>query len=499
MYKKNQIIELDIIDFGNNLEGIAKKDNFVFFVKGAIIGEKVLTKITKVGSKFAYARMLQIVTKSPARTKAECQYFGKCGGCHCMHMNIDLQKQTKRNIIINAINKYTPVDHTSIQNITNETINIPTIPYRNKIQLPIGYDKQGKLIIGFFRENSNEIIDIDECIISINSQNAITAIKEYITQSKDTAYFGYCYTNNHHPNNHYFTTGKNQLEQSNQTISSNNSKSSQQSKGNLRHIVVRTINHKSIITVVCRQGSLKNEEQLCIILDKYFDNPVVFINTNNKDNNTILGDEYRRIDKNDNPTFQSLNIQYQLHPAAFLQVNQPIAELLYNRILQTLQKNNIKKVIDAYSGIGILSAIIAKQGILVQAIEIVQQAHDTAQQIKSQNDLTTLQNIVGDANQILPQLLQSTAQTKKQTNDIDNSLNHTSVILDPPRKGCDTQLLQVLNQSQPLLIIYVSCNSSTLARDLNQLISNYHLESLTPYDMFFETKHIETLAVLRRK
>jgi len=179
-----------------------------------------------------------------------------------------------------------------------------------------------------------------------------------------------------------------------------------------------------------------------------------------------------------------LGVQFLPHPGAFLQVNTEIATDIYRQVASVLQSHSIVKVIDAYSGIGILSAHIAKQGMETTAIEIVQEAHALAEQIKKDNQLDNLKNLCGDTGETIPKLLQQ------------NQEPHIAVLLDPPRKGCDTLTLDAINQHKPALVIYISCNPSTLARDLS-LLHQYTIQSITPYDMFAHTKHIECVAVLQ--
>ncbi|MCL2598977.1 MAG: TRAM domain-containing protein, partial [Firmicutes bacterium] len=239
IYKKNEIITVKISDLGCDFEGVGKIDNYVFFVPGALPGEIVKAKVLKANKNFAFAKMEQIELSSPYRKKTRCKYAQKCGGCQCMHMQESSVLDQKSKSIANTLSKKIQnFDKSMVGKTVSKGVSEDgqeSYAYRNKVQLPIGVDKTGRTVVGFFREHSNDIVPIDHCMVSHNSRQAIASIKEYVKQSGDLPYFGN-------------TEG-----------------------GNLRHIVVRCVGDNILVTLVCKNKKPKDEKLWVRILKNYFD------------------------------------------------------------------------------------------------------------------------------------------------------------------------------------------------------------------------------------
>ena len=435
--KKNDIIQLDVIDAGANGEGIAKVDNFVIFVPFALQGEKILAKLLKVNKNFAYAKIEKIITPSPERVEPRCPVFGKCGGCNLQHTTYENQLKIKKIIVQNTLRKmlHTPFE---VQDTIGSCLQYG---YRNKMQFPINKDG-----IGMYAQNSHRLIPLTDCPISqqINSK-LISLMQQYINRSGISLY------------------------------------NEETGQGILRNVLVRVKSDSYMITIVCN-GEPTKIQILVDLLSNNIENFGLYYNINKKRNNTILTDEFVHVAGIKEQECTDFGINYTLLPLSFAQVNDCIQNEIYQKIL-SIVGNNI--VIDAYSGAGLLSAIISTKAKHVYGIEIIQQATDNANALKEKNNIQNLTNINGDCAIELPKLI--------------STLQDPIVVLDPPRKGCDIRVLEALIQNAPSKIIYVSCNPASLARDLQTLEQYYDITLVQPYDMFPQTKHVETLVVLEIK
>lgn len=444
--EKNDILTLNIVDTGSDGEGIAKPEGFVVFVPHALRGEVVEAKILKVNKSFAYAKLVKVLSPSPARAEPSCPAFFKCGGCHLMHMSRPAQGVFKRQTVQNCFAKAGVAAEVAV---TVEGAN--ELAYRNKLQLPVGAGK-----IGFFRGNSHDIVDIDICpVVGNDSQKLICALREYLAVSGDAAYDEAAHT------------------------------------GNIRHAVLRrgaADGSAALITIVVAGHKLKDEKALINILKGRFPDFGLYLNFNAKKSNVILGEKYKYICGREYLAGETLGIKYKITPAVFMQINDEIAGKIYAEAARMIGDSGVEAVIDAYSGISVLSAVVAGRAKQVYAIEINADSHAAAEELKRENSIKNFTNICGDTAVELPKLLSKTVAP-----------DTTAVILDPPRKGCDPRVLDTLLTARPRQIIYISCNPATLARDLFALSAAYEITSATPYDMFPQTKHVETLICLTLK
>jgi len=370
--------------------------------------------------------------------------FSKCGGCDIQHLKYEKQLLFKKNLVKDTILKYAKLDVE-----VNDTVSSDReFRYRNKFAFPV-QSVGGEIKIGMYRKNSHSIIEIDDCMLQSDKTKTILEIfKIYMIENKISAY------------------------------------DEKTKKGIVKHIVVRENKDDFILTVVVTSEKFSNFNPLIEKLKAKFDKFGIVKNVNKLGNNVIFGnlDTYIYGLKELNMT--ELGINYSVNNRSFLQVNDDIKTKIYTKILELA--NGSKKIIDAYSGAGLLSSIMAKSGSKVIGVEIIEEATKNAENLKKLNKLDNLTNLNGDCAKIIPELI------SREKEDF-------TVVIDPPRKGIDKSVIDALNLSKPKKIIYLSCNPATLARDLGYLSENYDVNFVQPYDMFPQTANVETLVELRLK
>ena len=307
--------------------------------------------------------------------------------------------------------------------------------------------------VGLYRLNSHNIVDIEHCLLQKNNINKlIDVFNIYLKSSKCTIF-----------------------DETTKT-------------GLLKTLVAREIQNQILITVVINGDDLPDKQNLIDLLKNNFDNFGLNLNINKLCNNVILSNKFVELYGIKNIEVCENDITYNINNKSFLQVNEDIKNKIYSSVFEEICDDI---VIDAYSGAGLLSALMAKHAKKVYGIEIVKPATEIADNLKQQNNICNLSNINGDCAEELPKLLKILTMQERK---------NLSIILDPPRKGCDNKVLSSIKNVMPKKIIYISCNPSTLARDLNILLAdnNYQIKKIQPYDMFPQTKHVETLAILEK-
>ena len=468
IYKQGDLTELTIEAYGMSGEGIAKKDGFTFFVPFALVGEKIKARITHVNKKgLIFATLNEIVVPSETRIKPPCNRFTRCGGCDLMHMDYATQLEVKRANVISLLKK-----NANITFDVDETVPCSEpLGYRNKIQLPFG-TVNGKAAVGFFRENSHKIVSITKCFLHGEWVDKLIAVfLEYANQYGISVFDDI------------------------------------KKKGLLRHMVARFTDGQYCIVVVTNNAPLPKKKELVAMLKNAIgDDFSLYESIKKSYDNVILGESVNVI-KQRRMTVDVCGIKMDINPYSFLQLNNEIRDKIYMRIADDVCKTaESPTVIDAYAGVGALGAILAKRGANVYNIEIVKEATEDGEKLAVNNGLSDrITNINGDAAEELPKLINRILGTEIKTNgDInkENSNEDIAIILDPPRKGCDERVLEAINGiNQNFRLYYISCNPATLTRDLKILTSSgrYEIHSITPYDMFPQTKHVETLVVLSHK
>ncbi len=447
MIKKNDVLTLDIVDMGVNGEGIAKHENIVIFVPFALVGEKVKAQIINTKSSFYVAKLIEILIKSNHRVEPNCPVYKKCGGCALQHLSYQKQLEFKTNLVKNNLKKLGGIEVDVLNCIASNL----QYGYRNKIQMPVA-EYGGGFQIGMFANFSHRIVPTSTCYLQDELTNkAIKIVNEFMQENSVSGY------------------------------------NEQTGKGLIRHIVARSLNNQILIVLVINGKNVNNIEKLTQKLQQTYNSFGLYLNINTKNTNVILGNEFKHIYGLKYLTNAEYGISYSIYPQSFMQVNNYVKTLIYEKVFEIIKQNNFDAVIDAYSGAGLLSAMIAKVSKQVYGVEIVQQAVNSANMLAKENNLTNLTNICGDCAVELPKI-------------ISNLKNKNScVVLDPPRKGCDKIVLESIKNAKPNAIIYISCNPATLARDAKILTENsYKINFVQPFDMFPQTPHVETMVYFEK-
>ena len=474
-YSKNDCVELTIEDIGVSGEGIGKVDGYTLFVKDTVIGDVVRVKIMKAKKNYGYARLMDIIKPSKDRVEPACPIARQCGGCQIQAMNYNAQLKYKQKLVKDNLLRISGltegVDYEMCEILGMDT----PFRYRNKAQYPVGEDKDGNIVMGFYAGHTHSIIACpdDDCMLG-HSDNAfiLNAVKEWMKQYRVRAY--------------------------NENIH----------KGTVRHVLVRTGYHTDEVMVCLVTKKMLRKEAadgLVKAIQKLKLNVAsLVVNINKEDTNVILGKEC--ITLYGRPYIEDYigDIKFQISPLSFYQVNPKQTEVLYNKALEFAGLKGNESVWDMYCGIGTISLFLAKKAGKVYGVEIVPQAIEDAKNNAKINNIDNAEFFVGKAEEVVP------AFYKKQTgvqsdNDSTDSKEYDMtrpdvVVVDPPRKGCDKKLLDTIVSMTPDRIVYVSCDSATLARDLKLLVEyGYKVEKVQPVDQFGNTVHVETVVKLSLK
>lgn len=455
MVIKNKEYTLDILSQGYEGEGIAKVEGFPIFIEGALKGEKVRALIVKIKKNYAYGKLLEVIEKSEGRVEARCENFKKCGGCKIQHMNYKTQLDFKYERVKDCIKKIGGLN----EDIVNYPIGMNENPYnyRNKVQLPVGM-VNGKLSIGFYAPRSHDIINIDRCFIQEDdSDNIVKILRDWMEE------------NNIKP---AFVDGKFNKE------------------GFLRHIMIRKgfKTGEVMVVLVTTRKELKNINELIQKLEfKIKGLKSVILNVNKKDTNVILTPECYTLWGEDYITDYIGNFKFNISPLSFFQVNPEQTEVLYGKALEYANLTGNETVFDAYCGTGTITLFLSQKAKKVYGVEIVEPAIVNARENAKKNNVDNAEFFVGKSEEVIPKL-------------IEDGVKADVIVVDPPRKGCDNKLLNAIGEVKPERVVYVSCDPSTLARDLKELdILGYKTIVVQPVDMFPHTAHIENVALLERK
>lgn len=450
--EKNKDYEIYIDGFGSMGEGIGKVDNFTVFVKGAVKGEKVKAKITKVNKNFAFGRIMEIIEKSKDRTEPVCPSYKRCGGCQMQHLSYEAQLEFKKQKVIDCIERIGKIKMDSVT--VHDTIGMePPYYYRNKVQLPVG-EKNGEVEIGFYAERSHEIINIDKCYIQFEAANEIIKlVKEWMNKFKIQGYDE--------------ATGK----------------------GTLRHIMIRKgFKTKQIMLVlVTANEALTYKKELIESITENIDGITGIIqNINRKKTNVILGDKEITLWGDKEIQDYIGEFKFNISSKSFFQVNPVQTEKLYAAALKYAGLTGNEVVFDAYCGTGTISLFLSQNAKMVYGVEIIPEAIENAKINAAQNKVTNAEFIVGKSEEEIPKL-------------IERGIKPEVVVVDPPRKGCEKVLLESIASAEPRTIVYVSCDPATLGRDLGILSElGYEVKEVQPVDMFPATGHVETVVKIYR-
>ncbi|MDY4126650.1 MAG: 23S rRNA (uracil(1939)-C(5))-methyltransferase RlmD [Lachnospiraceae bacterium] len=476
-YTKDELLEIKITDMGNDGEGIGKVDGYTLFVKDAVIGDTVLVKIMKAKKNYAYAHLEKVIWPSPFRVEPKCPYARPCGGCTLQALDYGKQLELKASKVANNIIRIGGFDAEYVMSIAEPIVGMDEpYRYRGKSQFPFGKDKNGKVVTGFYAGRTHNIIANNDCVIGVEENREILEIilhhmEEYGVQPYDE---------------------------------SNGS-------GVIRHVLIRKgfATGELMVCLVINSGVKKGEyipaqDKLISALCRVEGMTSISISLNDKNTNVIMGD--RIVNLWGRETIRDVvhmlnvdngtDITFEISPLSFYQVNPLQMEKLYSIALQYAELTGKEDVWDLYCGIGTISLFLAKSARRVIGVEIIPEAIEDAKRNARNNGIDNATFFVGKAEEVLPEYYAQTASDEDGVGD----MRHPDVIVvDPPRKGCDIDCLNTMLKMKPERIVYVSCDSATLARDLRILCDGgYSLERFRPVDMFGHSGHVETVCLLSK-
>lgn len=449
MLSKNKEYIVEIVDIGQGGVGIGKYDGFTIFVDGGLIQDKVKVKITKSKKNYAVGDIVEILEKSPFRVARKCdESLRQCGGCQIQELDYQKQLELKTNEVKQVITRIGKLEDVTIHN----TLGMKNpFRYRNKAQFPI-QKKNNIPIIGFYKKKSHDLISTDECIIQheINDK-IIKIIKNYIKTYDVSIY------------------------------------DEKTHKGLLRHLVTKVgfSTNEVMVILVANGMKLPHTDELILALKENIPGFKTFvINVNTQKTNVILGKENIVVYGDGIIKDYIGELVFEISPLSFFQVNPIQTEVLYNKALEYANLGESDTVFDIYCGIGTISLFLAQKAKKVYGIEIVEDAIKDAKRNAEINNMNNVEFYVGKAEEVVPKMYRE----GKKAN---------VVVVDPPRKGCDEKVLDTIVSMKPDRVVYVSCNPSTLARDLAYLNDRgYKCREIQPVDMFPHSVHVENIAII---
>ena len=450
MIAKNQVFEIEITGQTHEGLGVGRVDGMAVFVQGAIAGEKVVAKIIKVMKNYAVARIESFMERSPDRAEPFCPVYKRCGGCNLQHMTYERTLQFKRQVVIDNLERIGGLEGIQVEPV----IGMETPKrYRNKAQYPVGMGKNGP-IAGFFAPRSHEIIQAEECGIQHPSSDlAKNTVLEFIKADRIPVYDEITH------------------------------------KGLIRHVVVKVgfMTGEVMVILVSTGPNIPKKDKLVSLLKERIPGLAsIVVNVNDKPGNVILGSKNITLYGKDTIEDKLGDLLFEISPLSFYQVNPEQTLVLYNKAVEYAGLTGEETVFDLYCGIGTISLFAAGKAKKVIGVESVPEAVEAARRNAERNRINNAEFYCGNAEEVVPELYRQGMQA-----DV--------VIVDPPRKGCDEVLLKTLIDMAPQRIVYVSCNPSTLARDMKVLHgSGYEPQKVQPVDMFPWTNHVECVTLMSR-
>ena len=452
MLKKNDIIELDITSASAEGSGVGRTgDGLAVFVPLSAVGDRLRVRILKVKKTYAFGRLEEIISPSKERLGPDCPVYSKCGGCVWRHINYAEECRIKRQKVIDAAERIGGISAEIMPIIPSEK----TERYRNKAQLPVGRDSDGRLLTGFYAFHSHRIIDCGDCALQPKIFSEVTDVtREFMALTDNTVY------------------------------------DEQSGKGRLRHLYMRLgeVTNELMVCYVVNGNGLKGEDLLVKMLRERLANlKTVVFNSNKENTNVVLGAKNRTAYGNGYITDELCGLKFKISPFSFWQVNRAQAERLYGKAKEYAALTGNEVLLDLYCGTGTIGLTMARECKRLIGVEIIEDAVKDAEQNAINNGITNAEFICSDAENAAKQLEQ-------------NGLRPDVIIVDPPRKGCGEELVKTIVKMKPDRVVYVSCDPATLARDLKYFDSlGYKTEVITPVDMFPRTAHIESAALISRK
>lgn len=460
---KNDIVTVEITDIGVSGEGIGHVDGYTLFIKDAVIGDVVEAKVMKAKKNYGYARLMKVITPSEYRVEPKCAFARRCGGCQIQEMSYNRQLVFKDQKIRGNLERIGGFTKDQIDTVMQPVVGMEhPFGYRNKAQFPFGTDKEGNPITGFYAGRTHDIIANTDCALGVEQNKEILEIiLQYMRENKIKSY------------------------------------DEKTGKGLIRHALIRYgFKTKEIMVCLVVNGKkLPKAERLIEKLIQIEGMTSITISPNTRRDNVIMGDSYEILWGQGYITDYIGNVKYQISPLSFYQVNPVQTEKLYGLALEYADLKGDETVWDLYCGIGTISLFLAQKAKQVYGVEIVPQAIDDAKENAKINAIDNAEFFVGKAEEVLPEYY---AEYEREHN---GETAHADVIVvDPPRKGCDETLLETIVKMQPEKVVYVSCDSATLARDLKYLCANgYEIRMCRGVDQFPQSVHVETVVLLSQQ
>ena len=471
MFNKNDLFDVEIVDITSEGEGVGKKDGFTFFIKDTIIGDIITMRVTKLKKNYGYGRLEKIITASPDRVEPLCPLARSCGGCQIQEMSYESQLKFKQNKVYNNLLRLGGFDKALLDNVMEPIIGAVdeggdyTFGYRNKAQFPFGLNKDGETVCGFYAGRTHSIISNTDCRLGVSEnkdilETILSWMKKYNIKPYDEV----------------------------------------TCKGYIRHALIRKgfRTGQIMICLVVNDDKLPKSKELVeslLVLNDSLEATYgsriksISLSVNKEKTNVIMGNSYEVLWGE--PVIEDImnvggkSLKFKISPLSFYQVNPIQVEKLYGTAIEFASLTGCEEVWDLCCGIGTITLAMANNASMVHGIEIVPQAIEDAKKNAVANGISNAEFICAPAEDYLPK---HAATIKADV-----------IVMDPPRKGMDEEALKVVVGAAPSKIVYVSCDSATLARDLKYLCSQgYELKRVRPCDMFCNTVHVETVCLLSK-
>lgn len=450
--KKDDLVQVKIEDIGTDGAGIGKMDGFALFIKDAITGDLVEAKIMKCKKNYGYARLMRIIEPSPWRVEPKCPVARQCGGCQIQAMDYRAQLRFKEKKVRGNLQRIGKLEDIVLEPIIGME---EPFHYRNKAQFPVGTDKDGRIITGFYAGRTHSIVENRTCYLGVpQNKEVLDRVIDYMEAEHVSAY------------------------------------DEKSGKGLVRHVLIRYgfRTGEIMVCLVVNGRSLPNADKLVECLCEMEGMTSITLNVNQKNTNVILGQEILTLWGKGYIEDYIGEIKYQISPLSFYQVNPVQTQKLYQKALEYAGLTGKETVWDLYCGIGTISLFLAQKAKKVYGVELVSAAIADARNNAEINGITNAEFFVGKAEEVLPEKY------------AEDGVYAEVIVVDPPRKGCEERLLDTIVEMAPERVVYVSCDSATLARDLRYLADRgYEVVRGQAVDQFGMTVHVETVVLLVRK
>ena len=470
--KKNDRFVLKIEDMGENGEGIGRLDGYIWFVKDAVIGDVIEAGVTKMKKQYGFARLIRVIEPSEYRTEERCPSARRCGGCQIQAVDYQEQLRLKEKKVYNNLKRIgglsslllpggeETTEQTKEETERNAVVMEPIIGmenpwrYRNKAQFPFGRNKDGNIVTGFYAGRTHDKVEQEDCLLGVEENREILSIiRNFMEEYKIEPY------------------------------------NEETHRGLVRHVLIRKgfQTGEIMVCLVINGRKLPGQQALTECLMDIPGMASISLNVNQEKTNVILGKEIINLWGEGHITDYIGAVRYRISPLSFYQVNPVQTELLYGTALEYAGLTGNETVWDLYCGIGTISLFLAQKAKQVYGVEIVPQAIDDARENARLNHMENVEFFVGKAEEVLPEQYER------------NQIYADVIVVDPPRKGCDEKCLETIVKMSPKRVVYVSCNSSTLARDVKYLEERgYRTERVRCVDMFPHSGHVETVCLLSK-